>query len=36
MKCENCKLRKYYATIWDMHFDELDCPFKEKCEESLK
>lgn len=31
MDCENCKLRKYYARTWDIHFDYLDCPYKEKC-----
>lgn len=34
MDCENCKLREYYARIWDIHFDYLDCPYKEKCKYS--
>ena len=41
MDCENCKLREYYARVWDIHFDYLDCPFdyldcpyKEKCKYS--
>lgn len=28
MNCENCKLRKYYANVFDIHFDEKDCPVK--------
>lgn len=27
-KCKNCKLRKYYAKVFDVHFDYRDCPFR--------
>lgn len=28
MNCKDCELRKYYARVFDMHFDYMDCPFK--------
>ena len=29
MNCKNCRLRKYFAKVWDIHFDYIDCPYKE-------
>lgn len=25
MTCEDCPIRKYYAKVFDIHFDEKDC-----------
>lgn len=25
MTCDDCELRKYYARVFDIHFDEKDC-----------
>ena len=30
-ECKNCKARKSCAKVFDMHFDNKDCPFS-KCE----
>ena len=27
-KCENCKARKWFASMFDVHFDGIDCPCK--------
>mgnify|MGYP003323770263 CR=1 FL=1 len=28
MTCRNCPIRKYYAKMFDIHFDEKDCGLK--------
>lgn len=34
MECEHCPIKKYYAKMFDIHFDEKDCicecPYKER------
>ena len=27
-KCENCKVRKWFVNMFDVHFDGIDCPCK--------
>ena len=32
--CDTCTVREVYAKVFDMHFDERDCPYKsEQCVE---
>lgn len=28
MTCKDCPIRKYYAKVFDIHFDYKDCPCK--------
>ena len=28
MNCKDCEIRKYYAKMFDIHFDDKDCPCK--------
>lgn len=31
MNCKDCAFRKWYAIVFDIHFDYKDCPRSENC-----
>lgn len=35
-ECENCKVRKWFKFMFDMHICEEDCPYKGKSAQCAK